>query len=54
MMDTSKHEMTNFTSARRYYLNNYEDGHKQDALDLLTGTFQPRKARRLLPDVARA
>ena len=26
-------------SLTRYYLNNYEDGHKQDALDLVTGNY---------------
>lgn len=26
-------------SVRRYYLNNFEDGWKQDALDLVSGTF---------------
>jgi phosphatidylinositol 4-phosphatase len=28
-------------SAVRYYLNNYEDGHKQDAIDLITGSYLP-------------
>ena len=28
-----------FKSGLRYYLNNFSDGHKQDALDLVTGTF---------------
>lgn len=28
-------------SCVRYYLNNYEDGQKQDAYDLVTGAFQP-------------
>lgn len=26
-------------SCRSYYLNNFEDGHKQDALDLVTGGY---------------
>jgi phosphatidylinositol 4-phosphatase len=34
-------------SAVRYYLNNYEDGHKQDAFDLVCGTFKPRSVRSL-------
>jgi phosphatidylinositol 4-phosphatase len=34
-------------SAVRYYLNNYEDGHKQDAFDLVCGTFKPRSVRPL-------
>ncbi|KAJ9531855.1 hypothetical protein QJQ45_022032 [Haematococcus lacustris] len=29
----------------RYYLNNYQDGRKQDALDLLTGAYQPDGVR---------
>ena len=32
-------------SAVRYFLNNYEDGHKQDSYDLMTGTFRPREVR---------
>ena len=32
-------------SAVRYYLNNYEDGRKQDAVDLMAGPFQPRTVR---------
>lgn len=35
-------------SAVRYYLNNYEDGHKQDALDLVSGAYRPRRVRRPL------
>ena len=27
-------------SLTRYYLNNFQDGHKQDALDLVTGSFK--------------
>jgi hypothetical protein len=30
-------------SAVRYYLNNYEDGQRQDSFDLFTGTFRPRE-----------
>jgi hypothetical protein len=30
-------------SCVRYYLNNFEDGQKQDAYDLVTGAFQPGK-----------
>lgn len=30
-------------SAVRYYLNNFEDGHKQDALDLVSGAYRPRR-----------
>ena len=30
-------------SGMRYILNNFFDGHKQDALDLLTGTYTVRK-----------
>ena len=26
-------------SAKRYYLNNFQDGHKQDAIDLVTGNY---------------
>ena len=26
-------------SGMRYYLNNFQDGHKQDALDLVTGAY---------------
>ena len=26
-------------SGLRYYLNNFEDGHKQDALDLVSGSY---------------
>ena len=26
-------------SGMRYYLNNFEDGHKQDALDLVSGSY---------------
>ena len=32
-------------SAVRYYLNNYEDGHKQDAIDLITGYYRPMHVR---------
>lgn len=32
-------------SCVRYYLNNYEDGQKQDAFDLLTGTFRVGQVR---------
>ena len=33
----------------RYYLNNFQDGKKQDALDLITGTYRiDRGGRRLL------
>ena len=35
-------------SAIRYYLNNYEDGHKQDAIDLITGNYRPLHVRPLL------
>lgn len=27
-------------SMTRYYLNNFKDGHKQDALDLVSGAFK--------------
>ena len=30
-------------SLTRYYLNNFRDGGKQDALDLVTGTFRPER-----------
>eukprot|EP00892_Ulva_mutabilis_P011567 jgi/Ulvmu1/8783/UM048_0038.1 len=30
-------------SAVRYYLNNFEDGHKQDAVDLISGAYRPRR-----------
>lgn len=30
-------------SVTRYYLNNFRDGGKQDALDLVTGTFKPER-----------
>ncbi len=29
-------------SVVRYYLNNFEDGRKQDAYDLVTGAYQPQ------------
>lgn len=29
-------------SAVRYFLNNFEDGQKQDSFDLITGNFRPR------------
>ena len=32
-------------SAVRYYLNNYEDGHEQDAIDLITGYYRPMHVR---------
>ena len=35
-------------SGMRYVLNNFFDGHKQDALDLLTGTYTIKKGVHLL------
>lgn len=32
-------------SGVRYYLNNFSDGHKQDALDLVTGTYVISKGK---------
>lgn len=34
-----------FKSLARYYLNNFRDGEKQDALDYATGAFSPSKSR---------
>jgi phosphatidylinositol 4-phosphatase len=31
----------------RYYLNNFQDGKKQDAVDLVTGTYQVQRGSRL-------
>lgn len=36
-------------SLTRYYLNNFRDGGKQDALDLVTGTFRPERDGRSTP-----
>ena len=35
-----------FKSLARYYLNNFRDGEKQDALDFVTGAFSPDKEKR--------
>ena len=35
-----------FKSLARYYLNNFRDGEKQDALDYVTGAFAPNKDKR--------
>jgi len=35
-----------FKSLARYYLNNFRDGEKQDALDYVTGAFCPNKDKR--------
>lgn len=35
-------------SAVRYFLNNYEDGRKQDAIDLVVGNFSPSREGRAL------
>ena len=35
-----------FKSLARYYLNNFRDGEKQDALDYVTGAFSPDKDKR--------
>jgi phosphatidylinositol 4-phosphatase len=35
-------------SLTRYYLNNFEDGKKQDAYDLITGTYEVSKGAVLL------
>lgn len=32
-----------YKSLTRYYLNNFQDGRKQDALDLVTGTYRIEK-----------
>ncbi len=32
-------------SLQRYYLNNFQDGHKQDALDLFHGRYVPDKTQ---------
>lgn len=39
-------------SLTRYYLNNFRDGGKQDALDLVTGTFKPERDGRSTPTLA--
>jgi phosphatidylinositol 4-phosphatase len=36
-------------SAARYYLNNFHDGQKQDALDYASGAFQVNTSERVLP-----
>ena len=45
-----------YKSLTRYYLNNFRDGRKQDALDLVTGTYRIEKGARprLLPAPASA
>ena len=35
-----------YKSLKRYYLNNFRDGRKQDALDLVTGTYRIEKGAR--------
>ncbi len=37
----------------RYYLNNFEDGHKQDALDLVTGGYRIASGARPSPPPCR-
>ena len=32
-----------YKSLMRYYLNNFQDGRKQDSLDLITGTYRIEK-----------
>jgi hypothetical protein len=39
-------------SMTRYFLNNFKDGGKQDALDLVTGTFKPDKDGMCISDTA--
>ena len=34
-----------YKSLMRYYLNNFQDGKKQDALDLITGTYRIEKGK---------